>query len=148
MFWRYLWICRQKIKRRKPQAELRFRRPIPNKTINWIQNEDVSGLMLLRRWTLFANLLMKNNFQRWTTWFPQRWRTQRNAIRNANCRSSESSNLWTQVAPLVIKACLFECRFIISIYWRMGLSLCSGLKFNTWCLMNFNHLSKIRPQIR
>jgi len=31
---------------------------------------------------------MKNNFQRWTTWFPQRWRTQRNAIRNANCRTS------------------------------------------------------------
>ena len=25
-------------------------------------------------------------FQRWISWFPQRWRTPRNAIRNANCR--------------------------------------------------------------
>ena len=30
--------------------------------------------------------------------FSQRWRTQRNAIRNANCRISESSNFWTQIA--------------------------------------------------
>ena len=29
---------------------------------------------------------------------PHRWRTQQNAIRNANCRTRESSNLWTQVA--------------------------------------------------
>ena len=28
------------------------------------------------------------NFQRWMSWFPQRWRTQRNAIRNANCKTS------------------------------------------------------------
>ena len=28
----------------------------------------------------------KNNFQRWISWLSQRWRTQRNAIRNANCR--------------------------------------------------------------
>ena len=26
------------------------------------------------------------NFQRWISWFPYRWRTQRNAICNANCR--------------------------------------------------------------
>ena len=30
--------------------------------------------------------------------FSQRWRTQRNAIRNANCRICESSNFWTQIA--------------------------------------------------
>ena len=29
-----------------------------------------------------------NNFQQRMSWLPQRWRTQRNAIRNANCRTS------------------------------------------------------------
>ena len=29
-----------------------------------------------------------HNFQRWMSRFPQRWRTQRNAIRNANCYTS------------------------------------------------------------
>ena len=28
------------------------------------------------------------NFQQWMSWIPQRWRTQRNVIRNANCRTS------------------------------------------------------------
>jgi len=32
------------------------------------------------------------------SWLSQRWRTQRNAIRDANCRASESSNLWTHIA--------------------------------------------------
>ena len=38
------------------------------------------------------------NLQRRISWLSQRWRTQRNAIRNANCRLSESSKFWTQVA--------------------------------------------------
>ena len=38
------------------------------------------------------------NFQQRMSWLPQRWRTQRNAIRNANCRIRESSNLWTHIA--------------------------------------------------
>jgi len=28
-----------------------------------------------------------NNFWQWISWFSQRWRTQRNAIRNANCKT-------------------------------------------------------------
>ena len=32
------------------------------------------------------------------SWLPYRWRTQRNAIRHANCNTSESSKLWTQLA--------------------------------------------------
>ena len=32
------------------------------------------------------------------SWLPHRWRTQWNAIRNANCNISESSNLWTHLA--------------------------------------------------
>ena len=49
----------------------------------------------------FENIFItKNkNTQRWISWFPYRWRTQRNAICNANCKIHESSNLWTQLAP-------------------------------------------------
>ena len=32
------------------------------------------------------------------SWLPYRWRTQRNAIRHANCKTSESSKLWTHLA--------------------------------------------------
>ena len=38
------------------------------------------------------------NFQQWMSRLPQRWWTQRNAIRNANCTTSESSKLWTHIA--------------------------------------------------
>ena len=31
---------------------------------------------------------MTYNFQQWMSWLPQRWRTQRNAIRNTNCKTS------------------------------------------------------------
>ena len=45
----------------------------------------------------------KNNwnqhFQQRMSWLPQRWRTQRNAIRHANCKIRESSKFWTQLAP-------------------------------------------------
>lgn len=39
------------------------------------------------------------NSKRRIAWFPQRWRTQRDAIRNVNCRTCESSKFWTQMAP-------------------------------------------------
>jgi hypothetical protein len=32
------------------------------------------------------------------SWLPHRWRTQWNAIRHANCKTSESSKLWTHLA--------------------------------------------------
>ena len=54
----------------------------------------------------------KNNFWQRISWFSHRWRTQRIAISNVNCRS-ESSNLWTHLAlpaDLIWGACLFEGR--------------------------------------
>ena len=38
------------------------------------------------------------HFQQWMSWLLHRWRTQRNAIRHANCKTSESSKLWTHLA--------------------------------------------------
>ena len=55
---------------------------------------------------------LKNNFWQRISWFSHRWRTQRIAISNVNCRS-ESSNLWTHLAlpaDLIWGACLFEGR--------------------------------------
>ena len=47
---------------------------------------------------IWENSKISYNLQRRISWLSQRWRTQRNAIRNANCRLSESSKFWTQVA--------------------------------------------------
>ena len=44
------------------------------------------------------NKQFKNNFQQRISWLSHRWRTQRNAISNVNCRIRESSNLWTHIA--------------------------------------------------
>ena len=60
------------------------------------------------RFLQLLNNLNILNFQRWISRLLYRWRTQRNAIRNANCRIRESSDLWTQVAP-ILSACLFQC---------------------------------------
>ena len=49
--------------------------------------------------SLFLKKKKKNeNFKRWISWFPYRWRTQRTAISNANCRIRESFDFWTQHA--------------------------------------------------
>ena len=46
----YLWLFYKKTRGESLRRSTSVpRRPIPNKTINWIQNKDVSGLMLLRR---------------------------------------------------------------------------------------------------
>lgn len=57
------------------------------------------------------NISMTKQFQQRMSRFLQRWRTQRNAIRNANCTISESSKLWTQLA-LPCGVCLLECLWI------------------------------------
>jgi hypothetical protein len=54
------------------------------------------------------------NFQRWMSRFPQRWRTQRNAIRNANCKTSwiiKTLNAHCAFGIFPV-ACLSECLWI------------------------------------
>ena len=62
------------------------------------------------------------HFQQRMSWLPQRWRTQRNAIRNANRTTSESSNFWTHLALREFSrgACLMECLFSTSILFLLG----------------------------
>ena len=57
---------------------------------------------------------MTYNFQRWMSRFPQRWRTQRNAIRNANCRTSWIIKILNAHCAFGIfpVACLSECLWI------------------------------------
>ena len=54
------------------------------------------------------------NFQRWMSRFPQRWRTQRNAIRNANCKTSWIIKILNAHCAFGIfpVACLSECLWI------------------------------------
>ena len=40
----------------------------------------------LHRFNSERNVIMTKHFQQWMSWLPYRWRTQRNAIRNANCK--------------------------------------------------------------
>ena len=63
-------------------------------------------------WTaIFVKQNNDSHFQQWMSWLPQRWRTQRNAIRNANCNIQ-----WvikTLNATCTASAvCLLECLFI------------------------------------
>ena len=55
---------------------------------------------------------MTNNFQQWMSWLPQRWRTQRNAIRNANCKTSWIIKILNAHCASILGACLFECQWI------------------------------------
>ena len=64
------------------------------------------------------------NFQRWISRLLYRWRTQRNAIRNANCRTASHQifeRKWRWFRP----SCLFQCiRLITSknLMWLRQLS--------------------------
>ena len=70
-------------------------------------------LSLVPNTTLYTNL-MTYNFQRWMSRFPQRWRTQRNAIRNANCKTSWIIKILNAHCAFGIfpVACLSECLWI------------------------------------
>ncbi len=60
-------------------------------------------------------LLMKDNFQQWISWLLHRWRTQRNAIRNVNCRSVTHRNFERTLHLVVFRqVCLFECLCTLS----------------------------------
>jgi len=39
------------------------------------------------------------NFWQWMSWFPKRWRTQRNAIHSVKRVTSWSSRFWTHISP-------------------------------------------------
>lgn len=67
-------------------------------------------------------LLMKDNFQQWISWLLHRWRTQRNAIRNVNCRSVTHRNFERTLHLVVFRqVCLFEClctlSFSLFFFW-------------------------------
>jgi len=68
---------------------------------------------------------MTYNFQRWMSRFPQRWRTQRNAIRNANCKTSWIIKILNAHCAFGIfpVACLSECLWIplsASLFCRLA----------------------------
>ena len=67
---------------------------------------------------------MKDNFQQWISWLLHRWRTQRNAIRNVNCRSVTHRNFERTLHLVVFRqVCLFECLCTLSLFfflWGLG----------------------------
>ncbi len=65
---------------------------------------------------------MKDNFQQWISWLLHRWRTQRNAIRNVNCRSVTHRNFERTLHLVVFRqVCLFECLCTLSLsfFWTL-----------------------------
>ena len=59
---------------------------------------------------------MKDNFQQWISWLLHRWRTQRNAIRNVNCRSVTHRNFERTLHLVAFRqVCLFECLCKLSL---------------------------------
>ena len=94
----------------------------------------------------------QENFQRRISWFPYRWRTQRNAIRNANCRTPRvirSLNATGAGLP----ACLFQCVWRVThqsiecdwgdlttfgCSWVASLVKCEGVR--TSCLLHCNEV--------
>ena len=65
--------------------------------------------------------------------FPQRWRTQRNAIRNANCKTSWIIKILNAHCAFGIfpVACLFECLWTpLSVDVFQQLDLCECLSFH------------------
>ena len=59
----------------------------------WLSNKGVAlslqsrvlQFVVLTKTDWLACVVIHNTFQQWMSWLPHRWRTQRNAIRNANC---------------------------------------------------------------
>ncbi len=75
---------------------LRFYRT-PNSPVNQHWTKLNSFILIVS--SLNPTLVeLRNNFWQRISWLSQRWRTQRNAIRNVNCKLRESSNLWTHIA--------------------------------------------------
>ena len=61
-----------------------------------------------KRWNLFPSNPMWKHFQQWMSWFPQRWRTQWNAIRHANRRIQWVIKI-LNAACTSSEVCLLEC---------------------------------------
>ena len=73
------------------------------------------------RFLQLLNNLNILNFQRWISRLLYRWRTQRNAIRNANCRTASHQifeRKWRRIRP----SCLFQCIRLITSKSLMWLS--------------------------
>ena len=92
------------------------------------------------------------NFQQWMSWLPQRWRTQRNAIRSANCNTSRIINILNAHCAVweFLAACLSECqRYPTCLVYAMtdcehwinscskSFWYCHAVKFCTGALVNY-----------
>ena len=84
--------------------------------------------------------LIRNNFWQRISWLSQRWRTQRNAIRNVNCRIQwiiESLNAHCALWYSGEHACLSTYKFSIFTDWKwvlsfLRLTLIECLKVGLW----------------
>ena len=69
--------------------------------------------------------------------FPQRWRTQRNAIRNANCKTSWIIKILNAHCAFGIfpVACLFECLWTplsVDVFQQLDLCECLSLRMDSY----------------
>jgi len=92
---------------------------------------------------------MRNNFRQRISWLSQRWRTQRNAIRNVNCRSQwiiKSLNAHCALWYSEEHACLRTLTsftpptFSLKVRWRgFGLFLGNSISRVVWNLFFGGH---------
>ena len=77
------------------------------------------------------------NFQQWMSRLPQWWWTQRNAIRNANCKTSWIIKILNAHCALrkCLRAYLFECLYTPLIPWLECLHTCCG--DGLWCWWDY-----------
>ena len=115
--WKRMLICiscNRERNRAQAQAFLPcFNHNTKNKITTLTLRKEGVGMKHLNRWFISPSHMtqMPYDFQQRMSWFPQRWRTQRNAIRNANCISSwiiKSLNAHC-ASGICPEACLFEC---------------------------------------
>ena len=60
--------------------------------------------------------ITSKHFQQRMSWLPQRWRTQRNAIRHANCKIQWVIKILNAPCTSLWGVCLLECLFIPTIF--------------------------------
>ena len=100
--------------------------------LEFYKSNLLAGLVL--QWMRRQNI-MKKHFQQRMSWLPYRWRTQRNAIRNANCKNQwVIKTLNAACTSLGEYACWSVCLSPpqpkpVSLNWEMCLGCCSRLQF-------------------
>jgi len=93
---------------------------------------------------------MSNHFQQRMSWLPQRWRTQRNAIRHANCKIQwviKTLNASCTSPEVCLLECLFyphQFRFFgLGVDCHMHLKGC-GLPISLWNIDTFRWKTESR----